>query len=131
VLANRELALFYADQGIKLTEALKLARNELEIRRDIYTWDVLAWVLYKNGKFAEAGQAMEKALCLHTNDSQLLFHAGMICHSLAKDADAADFLNRALKTNPNFHVWDAEVAAHTLADIRRSLSADSRSANAQ
>jgi tetratricopeptide (TPR) repeat protein len=131
VLANRELALFYADQGIKLTEALKLARNELEVRRDIYTWDALAWVLYKNGGFAEAGQAMEKALSLHTNDPQLLFHAGMIYHSLAKDADAVDFLNRALQTNPNFHVLDAEVAAHTLADIRRSLSVDSRPANAQ
>jgi tetratricopeptide (TPR) repeat protein len=46
VLANRELALFYADQGIKLPEALELARKELEIRHDIYTWDTLAWVLY-------------------------------------------------------------------------------------
>jgi tetratricopeptide (TPR) repeat protein len=131
VLANRELALFYADQGIKLAEALKLARNELDVRHDIYTWDALAWVLYKNGKFSEAGQAMEKALSLHTNDPQLLFHAGMISHSLAKDAEAEDFLSRALKTNPHFHVLDAEVAAHTLADTRHSLSADSRSSNAQ
>jgi tetratricopeptide (TPR) repeat protein len=131
VLANRELALFYADQGIKLGEALKLARNELEVRHDIYTWDALAWVLYKNGQFSEAGQAMEKALSLHTNDPQLLFHAGMISHSLAKDAEAEDFLRRALKTNPHFHVLDAEVAAHTLADMSHSLSADSRSSNVQ
>ena len=123
--------MFYADQGIKLAEALKLARNELDVRHDIYTWDALAWVLYKNGQFSEAGQAMEKALSLHTNDPQLLFHAGMISHSLAKDAEAEDFLSRALKTNPHFHVLDAEVAAHTLADISRSLSADSRSSNAQ
>ncbi len=131
VLANRELALFYADQGIKLAEALKLMRNELDVRHDIYTWDALAWVLYKNGQFSEAGRSMEKALSLHTNDPQLLFHAGMISHSLAKDAEAEDFLSRALKTNPHFHVLDAEVAAHTLADINRSQSADSRSSNAQ
>jgi hypothetical protein len=55
----------------------------------------------------------------------------MIYHNLSKDADAVDFLKRALQTNPNFHILDAEVAAHTLAEIRRSLSADSRSANAQ
>jgi len=131
VLANRELALFYADRGIKLREALELARNELAVRHDIYTWDALAWVLYKNGQFSEAGQAMEKALSLHTNDPQLLFHAGMICHSLAKEVEAEDFLHRALKTNPHFDVQDAEVAAHTLADIRRSLGADLRSSNAQ
>jgi Tfp pilus assembly protein PilF len=93
--------------------------------------DALAWVLYKNGQFSEAGRSMEKALSLHTNDPQLLFHAGMISHSLAKDAEAEDFLSRALKTNPHFHVLDAEVAAHTLADINRSQSADSRSSNAQ
>src|SRR5208337_1424829 len=88
VLANRELALFYADQGIKLPEALELARNEFKVRHDIYTWDTLAWVLYRNGKCQEAAGAIEKALALHTNDSLLLFHAGMIYHSLGKDSAA-------------------------------------------
>jgi tetratricopeptide (TPR) repeat protein len=131
VLANRELALFYADQGIKLPEALGLARKELEIRRDIYTWDTLAWVLYKNGRFQEAAEAINKALGLHTNDSLLLFHAGMIYHSLEKDSDAEDFLSRALKINPRFHVFQAEVATRTLEDIVQSRNRDLRSSNAQ
>jgi tetratricopeptide (TPR) repeat protein len=84
VLANRELALFYADQDMKLPEALELARKELEVRHDIYTWDTLAWVLYKNGRYQEASEAANNALALHTNDSLLLFHAGMICHSLGQ-----------------------------------------------
>ena len=120
VLANRELALFWADHGIKLPQALELARNELEIRHDIYTWDTLAWALYKNGRFQEAAEAIDKALSLHTNDAMLLFHAGMICHSLAKDSDAEDFLNRALKLNPHFHLFDAEVATRTLEGLRSS-----------
>jgi tetratricopeptide (TPR) repeat protein len=118
VLANRELALFYADHGIKLPQALELARKELEIRHDIYTWDTLAWVLYKNGRFQEAAEAIDKALSLHTNDSLLLFHAGMIFHSLAKDSDAEDFLNRALKINPHFHVFQADIASRTLEGLR-------------
>jgi tetratricopeptide (TPR) repeat protein len=118
VLANRELALFYADQGIKLPEALELARAELELRHDIYTWDTLAWVLYRNGRFQEAAEAMNKALALHTNDSLLLFHAGMIYRSLAKDSESQDFLSRALKINPHFHVFYAEVASRTLEDLR-------------
>jgi tetratricopeptide (TPR) repeat protein len=131
VLANRELALFYADQGINLPAALGFARKELEIRRDIYTWDALAWVLYKNGRLQEAAEAINKALGLHTNDSLLLFHAGMIYHGLAKDSDAKDFLSRALKTNPHFHLFQAEVATRTLEDISQSHNQDLRSINAQ
>jgi tetratricopeptide (TPR) repeat protein len=131
VLANRELALFYADQGIKLQEALELARKELEVRHDIYTWDTLAWVLYKNGKLQEATEAINKALALHTNDPLLLFHAGMIYHSVSKDSDAEDLLSRALRTNAHFHVFHAETASRTLAEIAKSRNSDLRSSNAQ
>jgi tetratricopeptide (TPR) repeat protein len=130
VLANRELALFYADQGIKLPEALELARKELEVRHDIYTWDTLGWVLYKNGRYQEASEASNKALALHTNDSLLLFHAGMICQKLGKDADAQDFLNRALKINPHFHIFHAEMASRTLEELSRAQGRDLRSSNA-
>ncbi len=131
VLANRELALFYADQGIKLPEALELARQELKIRHDIYTWDTLAWVLYKNGRFNEAGDTIGKALALHTSDSLLLFHAGMIDHSLGKDAQAEEFLSRALKTNPHFQIFQAEAASRALENVSRSHGQDLRSSNAQ
>jgi tetratricopeptide (TPR) repeat protein len=131
MLANRELALFYADQGIKLQEALELARTELAVRHDIYTWDTLGWVLYRSGRFQEAAEAINKALALHTNDSLLLFHAGMIYHSLAKDSEAEDFLRRALRANPRFHVFHAEVASRTLMEIARSGNSDLRSTNAQ
>jgi len=120
VLTNRELALFYADRGIKLPEALELARNELDVRHDIYTWDTLAWVLYRNGKCDEAAEPIEKALALGTNDSLLLFHAGMIYHGLGRDSAARDFLNRALKTNPHFQVLQAQVARRTLDEIAQS-----------
>jgi tetratricopeptide (TPR) repeat protein len=130
VLANRELALFYADQGIKLPVALELARKELEVRHDIYTWDAVAWALYKNGQFLESAEAINKALRLHTYDPLLLFHAGMIYHSLSKDSDAEDFLSRALKTNPQFHIFYAEVARRTLQGITQSHTRNLRSSNA-
>jgi tetratricopeptide (TPR) repeat protein len=131
VLANRELALFYADQGIKLPEALELARKEFEIRHDIYTWDTLAWVLYRNGRSLEAAEAINKALVLRTNDSLLLFHAGMIYHGLGNDSEAEDFLNRALKINEHFHIFQAEAARRTLEEIDHSHNRDLRSSNAQ
>ena len=40
---NRELALFYANHDLKLEYALDLASAELEVRKDIYGYDALAW----------------------------------------------------------------------------------------
>ena len=117
ILANRELAMFYADHDTKLPQALELARKELTVRSDIYTWDTLAWALFKNGQLKEADEAMTKALRLKTNDSLLLFHAGMIDHALGHDAAAAEYLDRAVKLNPHFHVLYDTVAARTLASI--------------
>jgi tetratricopeptide (TPR) repeat protein len=114
VLYNRELALFYADHDIKLAEARSLARKELEVRRDIYTWDTLAWTLYKNGQAREARDAMTKALRPGTTDPLLFFHAGMIYDRLGEKDRAREYLDRALSTNPHFHVFYAEVAERTL-----------------
>ena len=77
-LYNRELAYFYADHDIKLKEGLELAQRELDYRRDIYAYDVMAWNLYKNGKAEEAREAVSKALKLGTQDAKLHYHAGMI-----------------------------------------------------
>ncbi len=120
VLANRDLALFYADHGIKLPEAVEYARKELDVRHDVYTWDALAWTLYKNGQTQEAADTLKKALGLGTNDPLLLFHAGMIYHGVGQDAAAEEFLARALKANPRFHVFFADEAGATLDAIGSS-----------
>ena len=85
---NRDLALFYADHDLKLHESLALAQKELEVRRDIYTWDVLAWCLFKNGKLQEAAEAIAHALEQGTKDPQLFFHAGMIYEKAGDSAKA-------------------------------------------
>jgi tetratricopeptide (TPR) repeat protein len=119
VLYNRELALFYADHAMKLEDSCRLARKELDVRHDIYTWDTLAWSLYKNNKAIEAEQAMTKALRLGTQDAQLFFHAGMIYDKLGNAAKASQYLHRALATNPHFHVFYADQARSFLAANQR------------
>jgi tetratricopeptide (TPR) repeat protein len=121
---NRDLAFFYADHDIKLDESLSLARKELDIRRDIYTWDVLAWSLFKNGKLQEAADAISHALRPGTADAQIFFHAGMIYERLGNITAAKTFLQRALDLNPQFHVQHAD-AAHTALAGLESLEADS------
>lgn len=114
VLHNRDLAVFYADHDIKLSEALALAQKELEVRHDVYTWDALAWALYKNGKFSDAASASEKALRLGTQDSLLLFHAGMIAEAMAQHDQARLDFKQALKANPHFHLVYATIAQQHL-----------------
>ncbi|MGQ0793524.1 MAG: tetratricopeptide repeat protein [Deltaproteobacteria bacterium] len=119
VLYNRELALFYADHDIKLDEALSLAERELEARRDIYTYDTLAWVLYKNGKFKEALSHSNEALKLGTKDASLYFHAGMINLRLGNAAGAQELLKRALAINPHFHIIHSEEAKNALRELSK------------
>jgi tetratricopeptide (TPR) repeat protein len=119
---NRDLALFYADHDVKLSESLALARNELEVRHDIYTWDVLAWSLLKNEKLQEANEAISHALEQGTKDPQLFFHAGMIYEKLGDSLKAQEYLRRALEMNPEFHVTYAEAARQALSHINQRQS---------
>ena len=114
---DRDLALFYADHDLKLDDSLALARKELEIRRDIYTWDVLAWALFKNGRYQEAADAAAHALQQGTVDAQIYFHAGMIYGRLGDLSVAKNFLGRALNLSPRFHVLHADVARSELARL--------------
>jgi tetratricopeptide (TPR) repeat protein len=114
VLHNRDLALFYADHDIKLDESLALAHKEFEVRHDIYTWDALAWALYKNGKYQEASDAINNALRPGTRDALLFFHAGMIASGLGQTTQAKTRLQEALGINPQFHVIYAAAARQQL-----------------
>jgi tetratricopeptide (TPR) repeat protein len=124
VLYNRELASFYADHDMKLKESLELAKKELEVRRDIYAYDLLAWALYKNDRPQEALAAMTEALKLGTRDARLLFHAGMIHQRLGNTEQAQDYLRRALATNPHFHIVHADLAAQTLKQLAGRLEVE-------
>lgn len=116
-LYNRELAYFYADHDMKPQEGLALARRELNYRRDLYAYDVLAWNLYKNGELEAAREAIHKALKLGTRDAKLFFHAGMIHYGLGELDQARGFLSRALETNPYFHILFAEQARKIVLEI--------------
>lgn len=115
VLHNRDLALFYADHDTHLERALELAHKEFEVRRDIYTWDALAWALYKNGKPQQAADAIANAIRLGTKDALLLYHAGTIYQKLGQQAKADAFFSQALTINPHFHLVYADVARRELA----------------
>jgi len=120
VLYNRELAYFYADRNIKPAEGLALAKRELDYRKDVYAYDVLAWNLFRNGEFAEARAAIDEARKLGTPDAKLFFHAGMIYERVGEKENAAKFFTRALAINPHFHILFADQAMRMLSLLDES-----------
>jgi tetratricopeptide (TPR) repeat protein len=114
---NRELAVFYADHGIHLNAALALARKEFDVRHDVYTWDALAWALYRNGRLEDAEEAINSALRLGTKDASIFFHAGLIYDGLHEESKAREFLERVAILNPQFNLLFADVARQSLAKL--------------
>lgn len=84
--ANRALVFAFADHDMKLDRALELAQGELEFRRDIYSYDALAWALYKNHRYGEAQQYMEKAVKLNTPEPLFHLHAETIAKALQEES---------------------------------------------
>jgi Tfp pilus assembly protein PilF len=83
----------------------------------IYAADVLAWALYHNGRAGEARVYMEEALRLGTRDARLYYHAGMIALAQGEQAEAREYLARALAINPYFSPLEAARATVALATL--------------
>lgn len=115
---QKRLAMLWADQNIRLDEALEITRREFEMRKGIFTADALAWTLYKKGMFAEAKTASAEAMRLKSNDARILYHAGMIENALGNKTDAAKLLKKALETNPKFDLLQSEIAQKTLQELK-------------
>jgi tetratricopeptide (TPR) repeat protein len=72
------LALFLADHGRKLSEAVAIAETVAAARHDIFTEDALAWAYYKAGRLHEAYAASQRALRTGTRDDAVLSRAARI-----------------------------------------------------
>jgi tetratricopeptide (TPR) repeat protein len=111
VRTDVDIALFQADHGIRLRQALVRARVGRAERPSIDGDDVLAWTLQRNGRCGEALGFSKLALHLGTKDALKFFHRGMIERCLGQTASAQAWFRRALALNPHFSVLWAPVAA--------------------
>ncbi|HVF40561.1 MAG TPA: tetratricopeptide repeat protein [Gemmatimonadaceae bacterium] len=116
---HREWSHFLLDNNRRIQEVVAAASSQLQSRRDIYAYDLLAWALYKAKRNVEAREAMTKALRTRTGDPLILYHAGAIEYSLGDAKRARKFLDSALRLNPNFHRRGAGHARRLLDVIGR------------
>lgn len=74
----RHMVNFWLDHDQNLVEALRLASDEYNSRKDIFTCDSLAWALFKNGRVTDARKVMKEALRTGTKDQRIKDHAVII-----------------------------------------------------
>ena len=99
-LYGRHWALYLADEGERLDEALQIVREDLTHRHDSGAYDALAWVLYQQGHYDEAEAAMQKALAQGARDADFFYHAGMIARAQNRPDEAAAWFSKAQAVNP-------------------------------
>ncbi len=105
----RERATYFLKRKQNLSEALQIANRELEVRKDIYTYHLLAWALYENGMHEEAAAAIDQAMAPGVKDAQILFHAGMIHACLNNRQRSLEYLKQVVELTPQF---DTKLAKH-------------------
>lgn len=93
-LNRRALALFFAEQAPQIKYAERLARLEWKVRPDIYSEQVLGWVLYRAGKLAQAAEHMQRATRLETADPELSFRAGVVLNAAGQSVRGTQLLSR-------------------------------------
>ena len=74
----RHMVNFWLDHDQNLAEALRLAADEYNARKDIFTCDSLAWALFKNGRVADAKKVIKEALRTGSKDPRINEHARII-----------------------------------------------------
>ena len=119
---DRQLTIFDADHNRNLTDAVARARQELEVRPDVYGYDALAWALFKSGDLKAAAAAATQAMSLGTPDPRIAYHAGMIAAAEGRVADARALLTAAVHGAAMLPPLQVPVAEAALAALGGSVA---------
>jgi hypothetical protein len=113
----RTLSMFLSTKNRNADEALRLAREEHAIRKDVVTEDALAWALYRAGKIDEAKASIVAARRLGTPDARLVYHEGAIRLAAGETEKGKKLLAKAVEANGAFDATGADEAARLLATV--------------
>ena len=114
---DRALAIYYVEHQIHLPEALTIARQEVQLRDDIYAEDTLAWAAAANGQWQEAETAAVRSARYGTEDALLNYHQGVIAQHAGHREAAIKHLQQAVNQNAKFHSSYADDARQRLATL--------------
>lgn len=92
-------AYYLAEQGLELKEAEKMSKKVIDREKGNTTYlDTYAWVLYKQGRYKEAGKIMETIISSDNKaDAEWYEHTGYIMKALKNCDKAVEYWNRAIQ----------------------------------
>ena len=83
------LAYLWAEQGVRLEEALILSYKSIESRpKEGAYLDTLGWIYFKMGKVSEAHSYLEQARILTKEDPEVLSHLAEVYEKLGRQEEA-------------------------------------------
>jgi tetratricopeptide (TPR) repeat protein len=97
---DRQLIRFDLDHGGATAETLAAAQASLTARPDATGHDLVAWTLYRLGRFDEAATEIAKARASGADDARLRFHDGAIALARGDRARGIALLQGALAAGP-------------------------------
>ncbi|REK12811.1 MAG: hypothetical protein DWQ40_10625 [Actinobacteria bacterium] len=115
-LFEMAVAFYEADYGDAAT-AVETAELLVDQRPDLYSYDALAWALYRAGDAAGARAAADVALATKPGDARFWYHSGAIWADLGEEEKAIADLTKALELSPRFHPIGAEHARELLDEL--------------
>jgi tetratricopeptide (TPR) repeat protein len=101
------LADFYSHAHEKVSEAVRWARKDRELRPNFATEAALAWTLYRDDQIPDALDLINQALSSGVKDAQIFYKAGMIHLAADRAGEGEKYLEQAGQINSrhrNFHV---------------------------
>ncbi len=98
--ANNDLGFFWADEGIHLDQAEPMIKQALANRpNDAAFLDSLGWVYYKQGKFEQARDTLQKAVDLPDGaQAEVIQHLGDSLYRLGQTPEALERWRQARQT---------------------------------
>lgn len=98
ILVLNNYAYYLSEEGCELDKAEQMSLRAIKAEPDNATYlDTYAWILYKQKRYAEAWEYIDKALSSDSQPSDVLYeHAGDIQYQLGDVLRALDYWNRAL-----------------------------------
>lgn len=113
----RDIALYEADLGGNHDLAVELAMSELDVRKDIFSYDTAVWVLLQADRPDEAARVAEDLAAFGSTDPHVLYHLGMVAAATGDDETARHYLTQLLDETPAFDLGaapDAQAALDAL-----------------
>lgn len=101
--AYNDWGYMYADNGIKLDEALRLTKRAVELSPEQGAYaDSLGWAYYKMGEYVDAERWLEKAVRLMPGVDEVRYHLGMAFEKTGKPKAAYVEYSKAIAISGSY-----------------------------